>query len=128
MRYSLYILFFFLLSCNNKNKKQEVVKSEIDTLIEKSVKISDSSVLVLKLADKRTEILIKEVEKKIDNLENVNESLKNSVFALKNQSNSVKTITIRDTIYITEKKNFWGKTKRTIDSSQSVSEDSLQHK
>ncbi len=128
MRYSLYILFVFLLSCGNNNNKQEVVKSEIDTLIEKSVKISDSSVLVLKLADKRTEILIKEVEKKIDNLENVNESLKNSVFALKNQSNSVKTITIRDTIYITEKKNFWGKTKRTIDSSQSVSEDSLQHK
>ena len=128
MRYSLYILFVFLLSCGNNNNKQEVVKSEIDTLIEKSVKISDSSVLVLKLADKRTEILIEEVEKKIDNLENVNESLKNSVFALKNQSNSVKTITIRDTIYITEKKNFWGKTKRTIDSSQSVSEDSLQHK
>jgi hypothetical protein len=27
-----------------------------------------------------------------------------------------KTITVRDTVYITEKKNFWGKTKTSVDS------------
>jgi hypothetical protein len=34
---------------------------------------------------------------------------------------------IRDTIYITEKKNFWGKKKISVDSSQSVVIDSLEN-
>ena len=32
----------------------------------------------------------------------------------------VKTITVRDTVYIKEKTNFWGKKKVTTDSAQSV--------
>ena len=66
---------------------------------------------------------------KVDKLENTNNTLKKEIQGLKEVSKMTKTIIIRDTVFITEKKNFWGKTKTKLDSSQStIIEDSLQHK
>jgi hypothetical protein len=47
---------------------------------------------------------------------------------LKETIKVTKSKIVRDTIFITEKKNFWGRTKTSIDSSQSVTEDSTQIK
>lgn len=104
--------------------------STADSAIKKSMKLNDSSFMALQMADKTTEVIVKEAIKKVDKLEKTNLSLKSEVNSLKESSKLTKTITIRDTIYITEKKNFWGKTKKTIDSSQSevVIEDSTQNK
>ena len=43
-------------------------------------------------------------------------SLKNDTAALK----KVSTIVIRDTVYVTESKNFWGRTKKSVETSSDV--------
>lgn len=43
-------------------------------------------------------------------------SLRNDTAALK----KVSTIVIRDTVYVTESKNFWGKTKKSVETSTDV--------
>lgn len=128
MKYTISILLFVLFSCKSKENVNVEVKTELDTFITRSIKLSDSSISVLNLADKKTEVFIKGVSVKMDNLKLDNFRLKSQVSALKNENKNVKPKVIRDTIYITEKKNFWGKTKRTIDSSHTNNEDSLQHK
>jgi hypothetical protein len=118
--FSLFIFLFLLFSCK---PKRSVIpeKTKVDTLIEKSMKLNDSSIIVLKLADRKTEILVQNTINKVNELEQTNQSLKSQIDNIKNVTPYVKTntIIIRDTIYITEKKNFWGKKKITIDSSAS---------
>lgn len=129
MKYT-FIILLLLFSCNQADTKNAVETSVADSAIKKSMKLNDSSFMALQMADKTTEVIVKEAIKKVDKLEKTNLSLKSEVNSLKESSKLTKTITIRDTIYITEKKNFWGKTKKTIDSSQSevVIEDSTQNK
>lgn len=129
MKY-IFIILLLLFSCNQADTKNAVETSVADSAIKKSMKLNDSSFMALQMADKTTEVIVKEAIKKVDKLEKTNLSLKSEVNSLKESSKLTKTITIRDTIYITEKKNFWGKTKKTIDSSQSevVIEDSTQNK
>lgn len=129
MKYT-FIILLLLFSCNQADTKNGVETSVADSAIKKSMKLNDSSFMALQMADKTTEVIVKEAIKKVDKLEKTNLSLKSEVNSLKESSKLTKTITIRDTIYITEKKNFWGKTKKTIDSSQSevVIEDSTQNK
>lgn len=129
MKYT-FIILLLLFSCNQADTKNAVETSVADSAIKKSMKLNDSSFMALQMADKTTEVIVKEAIKKVDKLEKTNLSLKSEVNSLKESNKLTKTITIRDTIYITEKKNFWGKTKKTIDSSQSevVIEDSTQNK
>jgi len=129
MKYT-FIILLILFSCNQVGKIKTLEMSTADSAIKKSMKLNDSSFMALQMADKTTEVIVKEAIKKVDKLEKTNLSLKSEVNSLKESSKLTKTITIRDTIYITEKKNFWGKTKKTIDSSQSevVIEDSTQNK
>ena len=75
------------------------------------------------------EVIVMQVMSKVDRLENTNNTLKKEIQGLKEVSKMTKTVIIRDTVFITEKKNFWGKTKTKIDSSQStIVEDSIQYK
>lgn len=109
------LIVLFLLGCESPNT--EVVDIEqIDTIFVKSDSLAKQALVVLPKADKQVDKLIERIEVKI-------ETLKTEVVKAK----SVKTVVIRDTIYITEKKNFWGKKKVSVDSSQSVVIDSLEN-
>lgn len=125
MRYLLFIYIFFIISCQSKWKEDVIVSNYTDTLISNSNKIHDSSTLILKLADKKTEKVIKQVEKSFNVLQNENQILKKEVNDLKETIKITKSTIIRDTVFITEKKNFWGKTKTSIDSSKQIIEDSI---
>jgi len=128
MKY-IYLILLFLFSCQEDNREQVVETTEADSALQNSMKLNDSSLALLDLADKKTEVMVKQVITKVDRLESINVSLKNEIKSLKEVSKMTKTIVIHDTIFITEKKNFWGKTKTKIDSSQSVVvQDSVQHK
>lgn len=127
MKYLLLISIFFI-SCSQKKADVEVSKTEADTAILESIKLKDSTIIVLDLADKKTTQVVKKVIEKVDDLQELNIVLKKENSSLKETIKVTKSTVIRDTIFITEKKNFWGKTKTTIDSSQSITEDSTQHK
>ena len=106
-----FLIVLLLVGCSSK----EVVETnQVDTTFFRSDSLAKEALTVLPKADKQVDKLIERIEVKIETLK---------VELVKAQS--VKTITIRDTIYITEKKNFWGKKKITVDSSESVVIDSL---
>jgi len=100
---------FILISCQQELKVQPEAMPAVDSILTKSIKTSDSSVVALKIADKKTEQVVKEVVKKVDNMRNEIKTLKETI-------KITKSTVVRDTVFITEKKNFWGKTKTTIDS------------
>ena len=109
------IIPFILMSCQHEVKIEPI--TQVDSILQKSIKTSDSSVKVLKMADKKTEQTIKQVAKKM-------EAMKLQIEVLKVMAKSTRTIVLRDTIFVTEKKNFWGKTKKTVDS---TSKDSTEY-
>jgi hypothetical protein len=112
----LIIISSLFLGC--AHKEQPFVLNESDTVISNSVKLQSKSFLVLKMAEHSTEQKIKQVIEKVYYLQD-------KVVDLKKEMKTVKSKVIRDTIIITEKKNFWGKKKVTVDSSHSVVEDSI---
>lgn len=127
MKYLLLISIFFI-SCSQNSEEVVVSQTEADTAILESIRLKDSTIIVLDLADKKTTQVVKKVIEKVDDLQELNNVLKKENSSLKETIKVTKSTVIRDTVFITEKKNFWGKTKTTIDSSQSVTEDSTQHK
>lgn len=128
MKKFLAILLLFM-SCENKREYSSITTKKADSALQKSMRLNDSSLNLLDLADKKTEVIVMQVMSKVDKLENTNNTLKKEIQSLKEVSKMTKTVIIRDTVFITEKKNFWGKTKTKIDSSQStIVEDSIQYK
>lgn len=125
MKY-IFIFLIFIVGCSN-NDSEIISINNYDTIIKKSIKLNDSSVIILNLADKKTEKIVKETIDKVKELKEINESLKKEVNKIKYTPEKINTIIIRDTIYITEKRNFWGRKKVKIDSasSQSIIEDSV---
>ena len=96
-----------------------------------AVEVADELVVQKDSLDKTVKVLIHtqdSVLSKIETLDSVLTSKdsvidtqKNRIGALKRSEEELKTrvvtpIIIRDTIYITEKKNFWGRTKKSIES------------
>lgn len=120
-----YISLIFIVSCQTKfDKKESHIESlPVDSVIVKSRSLHDSSDVVLKVTDMQTQEKVKDMVNQVRGLQTTNKALTNENQSLKQSLQVTKTITIRDTIYITEKKNFWGKTKRSVDSGQSVVED-----
>jgi hypothetical protein len=111
-----FLLVLLLAGCGSANT--EVVEiEEIDTIFVKSDSLAKHAFTVLPKADEQVDKVIERIEVKV-------ETLKSELVKAKSV---VKTITVRDTIYITEKKNFWGKKKVSVDSSQSVVIDSLEN-
>lgn len=110
---------FFMPSCMNKPFESELKSIVVsDSLIHKSKELGDSSVLVLKFADQKTAEIVEKVVEKVQTLEKEKIALQ--------KTSKVNTVYVHDTVFITEKKNFWGKTKTKVDSTKGI--DSLQNK
>ena len=111
MRYLPILFFLALASCG---KKEEVIEEQItDSLFVKSDSLFKQAIVTLPKSDKQFTKMVEKVDKKI-------ETLKTEVIVAKKAvelAKAEKTIVyIRDTIFIKEEKNFWGKKKVTIDS------------
>jgi hypothetical protein len=111
MRYLFILSFLLLASCG---KKEEVIEEQVvDTLFLKSDSIFKQATITLPKSDKQFTKMVEKVEKKIETLKVEVVVAKKAVELAKAE----KTIVyIRDTIFIKEEKNFWGKKKITIDS------------
>jgi hypothetical protein len=101
-----FIVILFLSSCANPIKEEEILFDGVDTILMQSRERLDTIAKFLPKVDKQIEMAEKEV------LTNVQK--------LKENAKVVKTITIRDTIIIKEKTNFWGRKRTTTDSITSI--------
>ena len=107
------IVLLFFSSCTNPIKEEVILLDGVDSILIQSRKHSDTIAKFLPKVDKHIEKAEKEV------LCNV-QSIKLQNARLKENSKIVKTITIRDTIIIKEKTNFWGRKKTSTDSISSI--------
>ena len=89
-----------------------------------SRKLHDSAIYLHRIVDEQTKVVFGNVLEQVDDLKIDNKVLRDKVNVLNQKSKMIQTITIHDTIFITEKKNFWGKTRITTDSSSSINVDS----
>jgi hypothetical protein len=106
------IAILFISSCANPIK-EEILFDGVDTILMQSKEHIDTVVKFLPHVDKHIEKAEKEV------LSNV-QSIKLQNAKLKEDAKVVKTITIRDTIIIKEKTNFWGRKRTSTDSITSI--------
>jgi hypothetical protein len=107
------IVILFISSCANPIKEDKVLLDRVDTILMQSRKKFDTISKFLPKVDKHIEKAEKEL------LFNI-QSIKLQNAKLKEDAKIVKTITIRDTIIIKEKTNFWGKKKTSTDSISSI--------
>ena len=119
MKYLIILSFFLLVGCG---KKEDAIQEQFtDTLFVKSDSLFKQAIVTLPKSDEQFTKMVEKVDKKI-------ETLKTEVIVAKKAvelAKAEKTIVyIRDTIFIKEEKNFWGKKKVTIDS---VALDSLKN-
>jgi hypothetical protein len=113
------IIGFLLLSaCTGTIKDEVIVLDSVDSILMQSVKNVDTISNYLPSVDKTIAVAEKKVLTNLSNIKAQNERLKES-------AKVVKTITIRDTIIIKEKTNFWGRKKTSTDSINSI--DSTEH-
>lgn len=116
-----YIFFALILfSCSSK-QNNEIDFVKVDSLLKDSKEITDSLLIVLPKSDKKVIEQVERVSNKI-------QALEQQVSKMEDLAKNNKTKIIRDTIFITEKKNFWGKTKTKIDSTKNLTEDSTENK
>lgn len=108
------IISILVFGCTSE-AQQTTRNQEVDTVFLKSDSLAKEAMVVLPKTDKQVHTIVEKMDAQMDNLKAEIAKAKNT-----------KTI-IRDTIYITEKKNFWGKKKTTVDSSGSVVVDSLEN-
>lgn len=111
MKYLIILSFFLLVACG---KKEDAIQEQFtDTLFVKSDSLFKQAIVTLPKSDEQFTKMVEKVDKKI-------ETLKTEVIVAKKAvelAKAEKTIVyIRDTIFIKEEKNFWGKKKVTIDS------------
>jgi len=107
MRYVLLAIFLFSCKGAAEVKNQEVFDS---TLVKP---LHDSVAKILPVVQKVIEKKQKSIVYQINVLKAENNQLKEL-------TKVVKTVIVKDTIYIKEKTNFWGKKKVSTDSSSSV--------
>jgi hypothetical protein len=107
------IVLLFISSCANPVKEEKVLFDRVDTILMQSRERLDTIAKFLPKVDKQ----IEKAEKQV--LSNV-QSIKMQNAKLKEDAKIVKTITIRDTIIIKEKTNFWGRKKTSTDSISSI--------
>lgn len=128
MRYSLITLLIIAAwGCSTPTKEPE--KNETLTAIDSIIGQSQKNLVVINSTSKRTDSAItgkiEKTVKRISILKEDNTKLKKENEHLKDVVRVTKSIVIRDTIYIKEKTNFWGKKKISTDSIQSI--DSTEH-
>lgn len=105
------IVLFFISSCSNPINEDQILFDGVDSILIQSRKRSDTIVKFLPEIDKQIEKAEKDI---LINVERLKENAK-----------LVKTITIRDTIIVKEKTNFWGRKRITTDSISTI--DSTEH-
>jgi hypothetical protein len=103
-----------------EKKEEVVVEPSYDSIITASHKLHDSILVYIPAVDKKIKKLEKGIVYKVEELKKENQSLKKEAMI-------VKTIVVRDTIYIKEKTNFWGKKKVSSDSTQSIDSTIVEH-
>ena len=110
------VITILFLSCN-RTETFVLDMPEVDSVISKSQKTSDSAKVILKFADKKSEEKVLEIITKVSDMKEQIGDMKAEMLTINAQlKEKPKTITVRDTVFITEKKNFWGKTKTSVDS------------
>lgn len=106
-----YLAFILLLSSCTTSEIEQVDK--YDTLLLKVAKSQlemDSSIVE---ANKKEAVIInKTVESIIEDKKQIKELFSQVAEIKANQKIQIQIDTVRDTVYVTEKKNFWGKTKK----------------
>jgi len=107
------IAILFFSSCANPIKEEKVLFDGVDTILMQSKEHIDTVVKFLPKIDKHIEKTEKEVLRTVENIKTQNAKLKED-------AKIVKTITIRDTIIIKEKTNFWGKKRTSTDSISTI--------
>lgn len=113
MKYLLLILL--LVSCSGS---PEPVEEVFDSSLVKP--LHDSVAKILPVVEKVIIRKENQIVYRIKETEKLVEKLKQENIELKEQTKIVKTVIQRDTIYIKEKTNFWGKKRVSADSSTSV--------
>jgi hypothetical protein len=107
------ILLLLISSCSNSIKEEKIFPDGVDTILMQSRKKFDTISKFLPKVDKHIEKAEKEL------LFNI-QSIKSQNAKLKEDAKIVKTITIRDTIIIKEKTNFWGRKRTSTDSISTI--------
>jgi hypothetical protein len=122
------VIALVLLTGCAQSPEPKIEENETDSILIKSKETIVATDSISKRSDSVVNKKVKKVIWEIKSIKQENITLKEENNAL-TKAISLKTEKIiRDTIYITEKKNFWGKTKKTVDSSQSVEIDTLENK
>lgn len=106
-----YLAFILLLSSCTTTEIEQVNK--YDTLllkIEKSQKAMDSS--IVEASKKEARLIDKTVKQIIQDKKQIAELVTQVAEAKANPKIQIQIDTVRDTVFVTEKKNFWGKTKK----------------
>lgn len=116
MRYLL--ITFIFLSCASNSTDKFPLKETSDSVVEKS--LHDSVLVMLPAVEKVIVKKEKQIVYKFKEAQKEIQHLKEENSELKEQVKVTKTVIVRDTIYIKEKTNFWGKKKVSTDSSSSV--------
>lgn len=129
------VLTLVLLTGCMQSPEVKIEANETDSLLIKSKETIVTTSGVSKRSDSIVNKKVNKIVLEIKSIKQENTTLQEENSTLKDENInltkaiSLKTETIiRDTIYITEKKSFWGKTKKTVDSSQSVQIDTLENK
>ena len=105
-----YLALILLISSCTTTEIEQVNK--YDTLlirVEKSQKLMDSS--IVEATKKEATIINKTVKSIIEDKKQIAELVTQVAEAKANPKVEIKIQTIRDTVFVTEKKNFWGKSK-----------------
>jgi hypothetical protein len=110
--------FLLLASCSQPIKTENVVLDSVDSILMQSKSNIDTISVMLPSVDKTIAVAEKKVLTNLQTIKAQNERLKQD-------AKIVKTITIRDTIIIKEKTNFWGKKRISTDSINVI--DSTEH-
>lgn len=111
MKYLAILFLLFLVACS---KKEELIEEQvIDSLFIKSDSIFQQAIVTLPKSDKQFTQMVENVDKKIETLKTEVVLAKKAIELAKAEKT---VVYIKDTIYIKEEKNFWGKKKISIDS------------
>lgn len=107
MRYI--VLILLISSCTSTEIKQVDNYDTLLVRVQKSQTLMDSS--LVEATKKEAQIINKTVDKIIEDKKQIEQLVTQVAEAKANPKVEIQIQTIRDTIFVTEKKNFWGKSK-----------------
>lgn len=107
MRYI--VLILLISSCTSTEIKQVDNYDTLLVRVQKSQTLMDSS--LVEATKKEAQIINKTVDKIIEDKKQIEQLVTQVAEAKANPKVEIQIQTIRDTVFVTEKKNFWGKSK-----------------